>query len=158
MGERLDVGARGRCGLGGLAGEFGFGVGEFAQLGFPARLQAARDEPVVGVALVEGAFGARGVVAGPLDAQLDRAGRSRAPVGDRVGGLERERDLLGRDGSQQPLGDGPFDHRAHHAATARRAGAVGAGVAAVVAAVGAAVQATGSLWGGGPPGKPGRTR
>lgn len=62
-GQRLDVGARGRCGLDGVAGELGFGVGELAQLGLPARLEGASDEPVVGVALMEGALGARGVVA-----------------------------------------------------------------------------------------------
>ena len=52
--------------LGGLAGEFGFGfgfgVGELAQLGFPSLLKGARDEAVVGVALMKGAFGARVVV------------------------------------------------------------------------------------------------
>ena len=120
-GERFDVGARRRRGLTGLAGEFGVGVGELAEFGFPAGLEAARDEPVVGVALVKRAFGAGGVIAGSFGAQLDGAGRAAAAVGDRVGCRQRERDLVGRDGGQQPLGDGLLDEVAHDAATAGRA-------------------------------------
>ena len=82
-GERFDVGARRRRGLTGLAGEFGVGVGELAEFGFPAGLEAARDGGV-GVALVKRAFGAGGVIAGSFGAQLDGAGRAAAAVGDRV--------------------------------------------------------------------------
>ena len=42
----------------------------------PAGLEAASDEAVLGLAGVERALGTRGVIAGALDAQLDRAGQS----------------------------------------------------------------------------------
>ena len=71
----------------------------------PAGLEAAGDEPVLGLAGVERALGADRLVAGALDAQLDRAGRARAAVGDLVGGGERERDLLRRERLEQPAGD-----------------------------------------------------
>src|SRR3954453_21580783 len=52
------------------------------------------------------ALGASGLVAGALDTQDDRAGSARAAVGDGVGGLQGERDLLRGDGVQQSLCDG----------------------------------------------------
>jgi hypothetical protein len=92
-----------------------------------------------GVALVEGAFGAGGVVAGAFDAQFDGAGRASGAVGDGIGGRQGKRDLVGRDGGQQPLGDRPLDQFAHHAATGRRVDLVAAAVSAVIARPGGAV-------------------
>jgi hypothetical protein len=63
-----------------VLGELGLGVGEFAELLLPAVLEAAGDQAVLGLALVEGAFGTRGVVTGALDAQLERTVRARAPL------------------------------------------------------------------------------
>ena len=71
----------------------------------PAGLEAARDQPVLRLALVKRALGPGGVIAGALDAQLKRAVRSRAARLDLVGGGERERDLLRRQRVKQPSGD-----------------------------------------------------
>jgi hypothetical protein len=60
-------------GGGGLLGQLGLGVGEFAELGLPAVFEAASDEAVLGLVGVERALRADGVVAGALDAQLERA-------------------------------------------------------------------------------------
>jgi len=51
-----------------VLGEFGFGVFEVAELGFPAGLEAAGDEPVLRLAGVIGALGADGLVLGAFDA------------------------------------------------------------------------------------------
>ena len=116
-----------------MAGELGLGVFELAQLLFPAGLERARHQAVVWLALVEGALGAGGVVAGALDPQLDRARSARAAVGDRVSRFERELDLLGRDRGQQPVCHCLLDHPAHDALAAGGGGAVDAPPLAVVA-------------------------
>ena len=106
----------------------------------PAGLEAARDEAVLGLAGVERALGAGGLVAGALDAQLDRAGRARAAVGDLIGGGERERDLLRRDRLQQPAGDELVDDGGLDRPAAGRVDVVRARVAALVVAALAPVQ------------------
>ena len=73
------------------------GVSELAELGLPAGLEVAGDEPVLGLAGVKRAFGTRGVVAGALDTQLERPVRARAAVCNLVRGGERDRDLLRRE-------------------------------------------------------------
>ena len=105
-----------RCGQrwGGCRGwpQRGLGLGEGGQLGFPAGLQGAGDEPVLRFGGVEGPFGAVGVVAGAFDGQLGGAAGAGAAVGDLVGGGERERDLVGVQRGQQPLGDDVVDRAA----------------------------------------------
>ena len=71
--ECLELLARGLRRGRDLLGELGLGVGELAELLLPAGLEAARDEAVLGLAGVERALGASGVIAGALDAQLERA-------------------------------------------------------------------------------------
>ncbi len=56
---------------------------------------AAGHEPVVWLDRVEGAFGPVGLVAGAFDGEFGGAADSPVPVGDLVGGRERERDLVG---------------------------------------------------------------
>ena len=88
----------------GVLGELGLGVSEFAELGLPAGLEAASDEAVLGLAGVERALGTRGVIAGALDAQLERAVRARAALGYLISRGERDRDLLRRERREQPAG------------------------------------------------------
>ena len=57
-----------------LLGELGLCLGELLELLLPAGLEAAGDEPVLGLAGMERALGAGGLVAGALDTQLDSAG------------------------------------------------------------------------------------
>jgi hypothetical protein len=78
-------------------------------VGGPQCGQVARDETVVRLALVECALGARGVVAGALDPQLERAAGPAAALGDLVGGGERGRDLLRCHRLEQPVGDERVD-------------------------------------------------
>jgi hypothetical protein len=72
------------CGGGLCGGQRGFGVGELGQLGLPAALQAAGDQPVVRVDVCEGAFGAVGFVAGALHCQFGGPVVADAAVGDLV--------------------------------------------------------------------------
>jgi hypothetical protein len=105
----------------GLLGELGFCLGELAQLLLPAGFEVSGDEAVVGLAGVERALGTDRVIAGALDAQLRGAGGARAAVGDRVGGGERELELLGRERREQPAGDEFVDDgRVDRAAAGRR--------------------------------------
>jgi hypothetical protein len=57
------------------------------QLGLPAGLQAAGDQPVLGLTGGERPFGAGGLVDGPLDGELGGAGGSRPAVGDLIGSV-----------------------------------------------------------------------
>src|SRR5436305_5311875 len=103
--KRFELLARGlRCGRG-LLGELGLCLGELAELGLPASLEAAGDEPVLGLADVKRALGTSGVVTGALDAQLKRPVRPRAAVCDLVGRGERDRDPLRPERLEQPTGD-----------------------------------------------------
>jgi hypothetical protein len=104
-GERLELLARGLGPWLVVLGEFGFGLGELAQLLLPARLEAAGDEAVVRFAGVERALGADRLVPGALDAQRDRTGRARTAVGDLVGGGERQLDLPRCECREQLAGD-----------------------------------------------------
>jgi hypothetical protein len=79
-GERLELLAGGLGPGLVLLGELGLGFGELAELVLLARLEAAGDQAVVGLAGVERALGADRLVAG-------------AAVGDLVGGSERQLDL-----------------------------------------------------------------
>ena len=94
-GERLELLARGLAAGHDVLGELGLGVFELAELLLPAVLEAAGDQAVVRLAGVERALGADRLIAGALDAQLERAVRARAAVGVLVGGGQRERDLFG---------------------------------------------------------------
>ena len=86
-----------------------------------------------------------GLIAGALDAQLDRAGRARAAVGDLVGGRERERDLLRRERLEQPAGDQLVDDGGLDRPAAGCRDVVGARVGAlVVAALALVARATSS--------------
>ena len=123
-----------------MLGELGLGVLEIAELLLPAVLQAARDEAVVRLAGVEGAFGADRLIPGALDAQLERAVRALAAVGVLVGGGQRERDLFGLKRLEQPAGDQLIDDGRLDRAAAGRVDVVGARVAAFVVAAFAAVK------------------
>jgi hypothetical protein len=70
--ERLELLARGLEGWCGVLGELGLDVGEFAEFVLPAVLEAAGDQSVLGLAGMERPLGTRGVIAGALDAQLER--------------------------------------------------------------------------------------
>ena len=96
-----------------MLGQLGLGVLELAELLLPAVLEAAGDQAVVGLAGVEGALGTDRLIAGALDAALERPVGARPAVGVLVGGGERERDLLGRERLEQPLADELID-RGHH--------------------------------------------
>ncbi len=93
-----------------MLGEHGLGVFEFAELGFPAGLEAAGDEAILRLAGMERALGADRVIAGAFDAQLERAVGARASFCDLVGSSERERDLLGCERREQPRGDELVDN------------------------------------------------
>ena len=123
-----------------LLGELGLCLGELAELLLPAGLEAAGDQAVLGLAGVERALGADRLIAGALDAQLDRAGRARASVGDLVGGRERQLDLLRRERLEQPARDQLVDHGRLDRPAAGRVDVVGARVAAFVVAALAAVK------------------
>ena len=129
----------------GLLGELGLGVGEFAELGLPAGLEAASNETVLGLAGVERALGTRGVIAGTLDPQLQRPVGARAAVCDLVGGGERDRDLLRRERLEQPASDELVDAGRLDRPAARGLDAVHArGGAVVVRAIGAVMHASSS--------------
>ena len=133
--ERLELGAWRQWRDGGLGlRERLLGLGERGEPCFPALLEAARDEPVLGLAGVKGALGAVGLVAGALDRELGGAGRARAALLDLVGGGQRQRDLLGRERLKQPPGDGLVERVRAHRATARRLDVVGARLRALVVA------------------------
>lgn len=66
-------------------GQGGFSVGERLELGFPLALQGSGDEPVVGVDVAEGAFGAVGFVAGAFDGEFGGAVAAGVAVGQLVG-------------------------------------------------------------------------
>ena len=80
-----------------MLGELGLGVSEFAELLLPAGLEAAGDQAVLRFAGMERALGTRGVIAGALDAQLERSVRARAALGYLISGGERDRDLRRRE-------------------------------------------------------------
>jgi hypothetical protein len=61
----------------------------------------ARDQPLLRLAGMKRALGPDRVIAGALDAQLDRPGCARAAVGDLVGSGQCQRDLLRRHGFKQ---------------------------------------------------------
>ena len=56
-----------------MLGELGLGVFELPEFLLPAVFEAAGNQAVVGLAGVERALGADGVVAGALGAELERA-------------------------------------------------------------------------------------
>ena len=86
-----------------------FGVGQGGEFGFPPGFQCSCDQPVLRFDGVEGAFGAVGVVAGAFDGELGGAAEAVVPVGDLVGGGQRERDLGRVERGQQPVGDRVVD-------------------------------------------------
>ena len=98
----------------------------------PAVLQAAGDQPIVGLAGVERALGANRLIAGALDAQLERPVRARAAVLMLLSGGRRERDLLGRKRLEHPAVDELVDHARLYLPARRGVDVVGARVAAVV--------------------------
>ena len=80
------------------------GLGEGGEFGLPPGFQAAGHQPVVRFDRVEGAFGAVGLVAGAFDGELGGPADPLMPVGDLVGGGQRERDLVGVQRFQQSFG------------------------------------------------------
>ena len=110
-----DAAARARPGAGSggwawrAAVSAGLGLGEGGQAGLPAGLEAAGDQPVLRFAGVERPLGAVGFVAGAFDGQLGGPAGAVAAVGDLVGGGQRQRDLVGVQRGQQPLGDRVVD-------------------------------------------------
>jgi hypothetical protein len=73
-----------------------FGVGQCGEFGLPPGFQSPRYQTVFRLDLAEGAFGAVGVVAGAFDGEFGGAADAVAPVGDFVGGGQRERDRRSR--------------------------------------------------------------
>jgi len=57
----------------------------------------------------KGPFGAGGFVADPFDGQLGGPAATGPAVGDLVGGGQRQGDLVGVEGGEQPFGDGVVD-------------------------------------------------
>ena len=76
------------------------GLGEGGEFGLPPGFQAAGHQPVVRFDRVEGAFGAVGLVAGAFDGELGGPADPLMPVGDLVGGGQRE--MRSRWGSTLP--------------------------------------------------------
>ena len=102
-------------------GEFGLGGGELRERLLPVALQAARDEPVLGLDLAVAALGALGLVAGALDLQPPLFER-RVVVGfKRLGRAQRRLDAGGSERGQQRAGDRLVDlHAADAEAPAGR--------------------------------------
>ena len=108
-----------------------FGVGECGEFGFPPSLQSPCHQTVLGFDSVEGAVGAVGLVAGAFDGQLGGAAEAVVPVGDLVGGGQRQRDLVRVQRGQQPLGDRVVDGGRGHRAARRGGVPIGAARALV---------------------------
>ena len=116
---------------------------------FPPSLQSPCDQTVFRFDGVEGAVGAVGLVAGAFDGEFGGAAEPVVPVGDRVGGGQRERDLVWVQRGQQPVGDRVVDGGRGDRAAGRAwwpVGAAGAlvGRALVAVVVGAHRFAAGS--------------
>ena len=122
------------CGRQGL-----FGVGEGGELGLPPGFQCSCHQTVFGLDGVEGAFGAVGLVAGAFDGEFGGATEPVVPVGDRVGGGQRERDLVRVQRGQQPVGDRVVDGGRGDRAAGRGGVPVGAARALVGGALVAVV-------------------
>jgi hypothetical protein len=80
--------------------------GQGGEFGLPPGLQSAGHEPVFRFDLAEGAFGAVGFVACAFDGELGGPADALVPVGDLVGGGQRERDFVWVQRFEQPVGDG----------------------------------------------------
>ncbi len=78
-----------------------FGLGEGGEFGLPPGFQVAGHQPVFRLDRVEGAFGAVGLVAGAFDGEFGGPADPPMPVGDLVGGGQRQRDLGGVQRRQQ---------------------------------------------------------
>ena len=78
---------------------------------------------------MEGALGPVGFVAGALGGQLGGPADAVVAVGDLIGGLQGERDLLGGECVQQPGGDRGIDGGREDRPAGRRGQPVGAGAA-----------------------------
>ena len=144
-GEGFELGPGWQRWHGGLrwVGERLLGLGEGGQTLLPAGFEVAGDQPVLRFAGVEGPLGPVGFVAGPFHGQLGGPAAAGPAVGDLVGGGQRQRDLVGVEGVQEPFGHGVVDGGGGDRPAGGRRHLVGAGGRALVGGVAVAVVAGG---------------
>src|ERR671918_30884 len=113
--------------------QFGFGVGQRGELGFPVGLQAAGHQAVVRVDGQVAPLGSYGLVAGSFDLASPLAEGGVVVSFDHLGGSEGGGHAGGSEGGEEGRGDGPVDLHAAHAQAVHAAavdeGAVGAVIA-----------------------------
>src|SRR5918996_1277464 len=137
---RAERGQRGAFVVGGRRGprrlppcQFGFGVGQRGELGFPVGLQAAGHQAVVRVDGQVAPLGSDGLVAGSFDLASPLAEGGVVVSFDHLGGSEGGGHAGGSEGGEGGRGDGPVDLHAAHAQAVHAAavdeGAVGAVIA-----------------------------
>ena len=85
--------------------ELGLGVGELAERVLPVALEAAGDEPVLGLDLAVAALGPLGLVLGALDLQPPLLERGVVVLLERLGGVQRGLHAGGGERGQQRAGD-----------------------------------------------------
>ena len=112
-GQRLELGARRQWRHRRVRRDHRrLGVCHRAEFLFPAVLQTASDETIVGLATVERTLGPRRLVAGAFHAELEGAGTSRPTIHDFVCGSQCHRDLRRHDdGEHAPRNRGVHDCR-----------------------------------------------
>ena len=89
--------------------------------------------------MMEGALGARGLVARPLDPQLQGAIAVSLARRDLIGRRQRQRDLLGRKRVEQTRGYQPINHLGGDRTTPRRRNVVATAVRAVIVRLAAVI-------------------
>ena len=89
--------------------ELGLGLGELAERVLPVALQAAGDEPVLGLDLAIAALGSLGLVSGALDLQPPLLQRGVVVLLERFGGLQRGLHAGRGERGEQRAGDGLVD-------------------------------------------------
>ena len=89
--------------------ELGLGLGELAECVLPVALQAAGDEPVLGLDLAIAALRSVGLVSGALDLQPPLLQRGVVVLLERFGRLQRGLHAGGGERGQQRAGDGLVD-------------------------------------------------